>query len=138
MTDFADLTNERINIVAELAAGNGAPLATYLEAGGELRPDQREVLIKYLRKELKLHRGNRRTFSQSERVEGIRTALKSLQLRFATEFGSRGSYRRALDAYSALHPEIAFETLREYAKRGLLSRAQLDAIDRAREAAAKE
>lgn len=138
MTNFSELTDEHLNILSELAAGNGDPLASYLEAGGDLTKDQRAVLIRYLRRELILKRGNRRTFSQDRRVQTIREQLQALQWRFAFEFGSRGSYRRALEAYHAMNPTIEYETLRSYAKRGLLPKAHLDAIDRAREDASKE
>jgi hypothetical protein len=95
VTDFADLTDERLEILSELAAGNAEPLARYLEAGGELHADQRSLLVKYLRRELSLKRGNRRTYSDNRRVAEIRHALQSLQRRFAIEFGSRGSYPHA-------------------------------------------
>lgn len=134
MTDFADLTDQRLNIVVELAAGNGEPLARWLENGGDLKDDQRAVLIKYLRKELTLKRGNRRTFSDDVKIRKMRTTLQNLQREFAIKFGSYRSYSRALDAYHAMHPDVPFESIRKIAKRGLLSKAYLDAIDQAREA----
>ena len=138
MTDFADLTDERINIVAELSAGNAGPLATWLEKGGELTADQRSLLVKFLRGEVKRTRGNRRTYSDNANAQNIRLALQGLQRDFAIKFGSYGSYTRALEAYHAMHPEMEYEKIRGFAKRGLWPKSYLEAIDRAREAALKD
>lgn len=138
MTDFAQFTEERLIIVTELAAGNGAPLAKHLDDGGELYPDQRAWLIKYLRKELGLKRGNRSTWVQKMRDSQIRFRLCALQRKEAMLHGSRGSYRRAIDAHLALDPSVHFETLRKHAKRGLLTRGELDVIDKIRDEIAAE
>jgi hypothetical protein len=132
MTDLDTLTEERLAIVTELAAGNGGPLASHLETGGALYDDQRLVLIKYLRKELDLKRGNRRTFAQERREGSIVLQLRALQRRSAALHGSWGSYRRALDDHLKLDPSVGIETLKKYAKAGLVSREELDLIDRIR------
>jgi hypothetical protein len=137
MTDFADLTDERLLVLSELAAGNGAPLAKHLESGGDLSDDLRAVLIKYLRGELRLSRGNRRTYAQFMKEDKIRDRLKALQFRFAVMRGSRGAYSRAIEAYLEIDPSVGEETVRKYAKRGLLSKAILDAIDLAMQEASE-
>lgn len=132
MTDLAELHYDRLIIVTELAAGNGEQLARHLEAGGELHDDQREVLVKYLRGELKLKRGNRRTYAQESRVRLIRMRLRALRRHFAMVHGSVGSYRRALDAHLELDPTVGMESLRKYAREGLLAKDELELIDRIR------
>lgn len=129
--DLSQFSDERLNIVYELAAGNGEPLARHLEAGGELFEEQRETLIKYLRKEVKVKRGNRRTYSQIKRDNSMHFKLCALQWNFALRFGAYKSYTRAIDAYAEMHPEIGRETIRKCASGGLLKQAWLDALDRA-------
>lgn len=132
MTDLADLTEERLNIVVELEAGNPLPLAKWLEGGGELKDDHRALLIRFLRGGIKRKRGNRRTFSDDANAREVRTALQDLQRHFAIQFGSYRSYTRAIEAYQAMHPEMSAEKIKSYAKHGLLSKAYLESIDRAR------
>lgn len=124
--------SERMTIVSELAAGNGEPLARHLAANGELYDDQREVLIKYLRGELKLRRGNRRTYAGEMKANAIRERLQMLRVHFAMVYGSRGSYRRALDAHLELDPSVGMDTLIKYAKEGLTPKSKLDMIDQIR------
>ena len=81
------------------------------------------------------NRSERRTYSTSPRVQEIRESLKKLQAELAMRFGSEGSYRRALEIYHELNLSISKDLLREYSKRGLLTKAQLTAIDKAREEA---
>lgn len=77
-------------------------------------------------------RSERRTYSPNPRIQEIRESLKKLQAELAMRFGSAGSYRRALEIYHELNPSISKDLLREYSKRGLLTKAQLTAIDKVR------
>ena len=138
MTDFALFSDERLTIVTELAAGNGAPLATHLEAGGALDAHMRDLLIKLLRNEIELKRGNRRTWKDEMRKTSIRTALCGIQMREALLHGSYGSHKRTLERYLEADPTMKIDRLRKLAKRGLLTRPVLDSIDRVRAETAAE
>lgn len=119
MTDLAQLTYGRLFIVGSLRDGNPLPLANHLAAGGELYDDQREALVKYLRNEYPRSRGNVRTFAQHWRELEIRQRVIALQWHFALTEGSRGSFRKALEAYCDEDRGVSLESLRKYVKRGI-------------------
>lgn len=117
--DLIQFTKERFLIVGALRDGDPKPLAGHLAAGGELHDDQREALIKYLRGEYRRKRGNPHTAAQHWKVLEIRQKVIALQSHFALLYGSRGSLRRALEAYLEHNPDIGEESLKSYVKRGI-------------------
>jgi hypothetical protein len=131
MVDLAHFSKERLLIVASLKEGNPDPLATHLAAGGELFGDQREALVKYLRREFPRRPGNQRTFAQHWSELEIRQRVIALQWHFAINEGKRGSLRKALDAYLEQNPKVQPDSLRKYVKKGI-PKGTLDCVDEIR------
>lgn len=139
-TDLADLTEERIRLFADTKDGNLETLARYLEAGGELHDDLRELVVLHLRGELRFSPGGRRTYAQKVVERGAQQAVRAYQRYYAAVHGSWGSRTRAMKDYLELNLQATPETLKKYLKRagGTVSKHELKLIDQSRAKALAE
>jgi hypothetical protein len=123
-----------VEVTAHAMSGHFEPLAKYVEEGGELGSDTRDLLARILRGELRFKRGNRRTYAQRMTEWRAREAVRGFQRHYTVLHGSRGSRADAIRRYLELHPHVNEETLKKYLAKagGCLSKRELQIIDEVR------
>jgi hypothetical protein len=123
-------------MVDALHDGNALLIADFLEAGGSLTDYERDMLVKFLRGDLKRGRGNRRKYAQVAAERGVRLAVMALQQKEAIRSGVAGSLARAIDAYLERHASdektLDKQTVEKHAAGGL-SATWLRSIEDARQ-----
>jgi len=99
-----------LDVVYAARSGELETLAKYLEEGGYITEEIVEFLVLYLRGEINLKRGNKRTYSQYMRDQHLALEVWSISL------GDSISIGKALDIYSRKH-DVNYETAKSAYKR---------------------
>ena len=102
--------NQLIDIKAHARDGNFQPLADYLENGGDLSPEYREVVVRALRGQFKKPPHRARTWAQIKAEEEVITRLQWL-LAEAIVNGESMTRNKLVERYLQEDPEASKATV---------------------------